>query len=285
MVKRVNRRQVKSKKKKGLSSRVIKQYAVKYGGYKKQADVSKSDISRIKFYHQEAGLTRVTAKSIKGALRIIKPVKRGRKAVSDKPDISPELYVKQEYWSLSKTGDWLKTFIPATDRRVWFKSRSILGRGVYLQAGRIYDYHDTFKEFVDSCNALMEKHNGDSGHTILVYANPDTLSKRNPRKRWEIEIQVVDELTGKEVFVGKGSGKEIPSEESETKQGQAPEAKPVSEGLDIQREITKQKELEVRKIELEITKVNRELLLEAMKLYSSGKISKAEFDEWKSLLV
>lgn len=181
-------------------------------GYTSARQMSADDIAKIVFWYREKraagekGYDYVTGKTIKEAVNELFKDKLDDADKNKKRKVPhyPKELLEPLQW-FHAIHEYPDRLIPDTSDKIWFKSISIFGKGVYVQGGKEDTYDKYFQDFTSLCNSLCTDYEGDSDKTFYIVCDEPEINKAH--KRWEMEITVIDTITGMDYFGdGRGDG-------------------------------------------------------------------------------
>jgi hypothetical protein len=198
--------------------------------------------------------------------RVAKPTKQA-------PELFFKLQQPEQYYILTSYPSYIKT----TTNEITFIS-DLFNVGVtQVQGGETINYRDTFQDFVNFGNKYSAERGllDSSDIDIYIVCTPPEEGMGDLKGKWVSKIITVDS-GGHPSDFGFEPGKPIEFDEKLAQKQKASKQQKVSEQI--------KEQVEVAKIKEEAEKIRQENINSAMKLFSSGQISKLEFKDMIAII-
>jgi hypothetical protein len=183
---------------KSLIRRYLYKYFAKRLGYSSPNAVPASDVTAVQEWFSSNGHDKVTVRLLRVCVNELFSTrfKSRRTPGPIIPDYPAELLIPIPFWQI---GEDYPRLIRQSSPLLKFWGNDVLGPGVFITGGSRITYEQYFQDFVWMCNQIMGEYGG-STEDIMVVCNEPVLNR--VRLQWEMEIIVIDNLTGGQYFIG-----------------------------------------------------------------------------------
>ncbi len=184
---------------------LIRKYLYKYFGkrlgYSSPNAIPQVDVDAVLEWFLAFNYKKLTVRLLRICVNEIFADRLKRKKITSSkvPFFPPDLLVPIPFWEI---GEEYPQLIRQTSPDIKFWSTDVLGPGITITGGALITYEQYFQEFVWMCNQIMNEFQGQT-EDILVTCEEPVLN--HAHNQWEIEIIVIDNITGGKYFIGPSS--------------------------------------------------------------------------------